>query len=374
MSLHTTRHFEQQWRSAWPTGATAAVHVRRCVPTWAPAGTATISLRDRLMDLVRWTTNDTYAAHYGLAHHRHDVLLTDVVANGAQCIVLTVRDPADRLSTFFTFDLFWGGSRLTRSIHHDLRSPADLVHALEPSVVNASKPLWPSKLQSFLEWAQHGPKVVVTRPCGERNCSSVQESVLNALQSSTADGWIPAQADLRCGAQGRHLQQVQHNHSVKHIRQARLAHHAQGTPVSREEKSGKGDPQGTGIRYGPPKSLCYGRGSQFLVPQLDYLLGLADHPEVDVHIVCTHRFNEDWRRVSEQITGLPPDQRHPEEMVTDWRAGPNLTVLAAKVRRETVKLTNRSDFFPPEAREFVRQCMFPQDMMLFQALCGSSQT
>ena len=275
-----------------------------------------------------------------LLHHRHDVFLPDVVAVGGRCVVITLRDPAERLRTAFTFDLLWGGTRGRSAFHlyspaRGLSSPADFVRGANASSRARTK--------------------CVTGAC------STSQFVKRILAGSRGPDKLFTYAHLR-------EQHTAHNASVRSFGAAECRGDTPSSPpppprvatpmTARRPLNAKAAARDQ-VGYGPPPQVMC-RGSPFLIPQADYLLGLELHPELELHVVCTRQFEADWDRLV-NASGLGPGDMHAVRS-NDWRVN-NRTRAAAHT------LNNQTWFFPDAAREYVRQCLYPQDTRLVQMLC-----
>jgi hypothetical protein len=80
--------------------------------------------------------------------------------------------------------------------------------------------------------------------------------------------------------------------------------------------------------------------------------------------VCTHRFEADWARLVEAF-GMT--NRSIRGKSRDWRAKTSAHSNHSRDSANSVK--NSSAFFSDDARDFVRRCLYPQDMQLFELLC-----
>lgn len=109
----------------------------------------------------------------------------------------------------------------------------------------------------------------------------------------------------------------------------------------------------------------------FLIAQIFYLATLlAAHPEIEVHVVCTNSFDEDWRHVVRRFGALGIGNTSGRAVELNAlprsdssRAG---TSKRAQAIRERI---NASDFFSYQAQQYVRRCLFPEDWILFRLLC-----
>ena len=349
----------------------------------APAGTGTMSLRDRL-----WELSVAASPHHNpnstLLHHRHDIFLRDAESRGARCVVLTLRDPAERLLSAFLFDMVWGGTS-GHSIFHlyskrrGTPSPNAMVWALNRSDERAPKNLHcrdgPCTLRRWLLRTLEGSRTPNTRFIYDRLANRTNKNGVtfaNAPYATTvaastcmgsADHAVPPSApsappptsppDAAVAPVGPFPSAGTPTASAKGS-QALILTTAANSPV-----------------YGPaPSMMC--RGSPFLIPQADYLEGLdkvvgddqGSDPALEVHVVCTHRFEADWARLVEAF-GMT--NRTIRGKNRDWRAKTSAHSNHSRHSANSVK--NSSAFFSDDARDFVRRCLYPQDMQLFELLC-----
>ena len=112
-------------------------------------------------------------------------------------------------------------------------------------------------------------------------------------------------------------------------------------------------------RWGRKKRNALQTGSCGLIPQVDYLLGLEDLDDVELHVVCTHRFDADWA-----------DLLHRFDAANSSSVG---AVQGAIVARAPHVNQNRGDLswlsMSKDEEVYVRHCMFPEDTWLARRLC-----
>eukprot|EP00966_Prymnesium_polylepis_P150600 3478776-Prymnesium_polylepis.2 len=101
-------------------------------------------------------------------------------------------------------------------------------------------------------------------------------------------------------------------------------------------------------------------GSCGLIPQVDYLLGLDEYSDIELHVVCTHRFGDDWRRVRERFDDIDSANKTASSGRTP-RALPHLN----ENPRDRAWLQMSRD-----EEAYVRHCMYPEDTWLTRRLCG----
>lgn len=97
-------------------------------------------------------------------------------------------------------------------------------------------------------------------------------------------------------------------------------------------------------------------GSLFLVSQLWYLQGI-NCSRSELHIVCTERFDEDWRRFLGAFGAAPTGEYHKHK-----RQGAKPRTRAARAERNS--FLNESD------KAFVRNILYPWDTALHRWACG----
>ena len=94
----------------------------------------------------------------------------------------------------------------------------------------------------------------------------------------------------------------------------------------------------------------------FLAPQVSYLRGLD--PSHSVHFICLEHLDDDWRRF------LHHAGRQTENH-------PSLPHVHNRNRSATLSLGST---LSPVNRDFVRTCLYPWDLRLHHAACGSSSS
>ena len=116
-------------------------------------------------------------------------------------------------------------------------------------------------------------------------------------------------------------------------------------------------------------------GDHFLVPQVDYLVGLhalARARSVELHVLCTHRLEADWRAVVDLFRSGETNTT-----LTEWetRSESGSSGHAARNRLNAKRNSSwnvRTSFeVSVEMREFVRACMYPEDVHLHRLICGA---
>ena len=100
-------------------------------------------------------------------------------------------------------------------------------------------------------------------------------------------------------------------------------------------------------------------GSLFLVSQLWYLVGVncTDDSETELHVICTERFDADWRHFLTAFGTVPSGHWHRHK-----RHGTRLRTRAHRAERNSV--LSEAD------KEFVRAALYPWDTALYQWACG----
>jgi len=128
-----------------------------CAPL-LPAGTGTTSLAKSKLEPV-------LGRETPFLHHRHDFNVSFLHGRGARCFLFSLRDPVERLTTAFVYDIYQTrGTSLLYEQHLGISSPRQLISAwTDPaSSTNASapQPSPPSPREAMARtWAQQSNSI-----------------------------------------------------------------------------------------------------------------------------------------------------------------------------------------------------------------------
>jgi len=332
----------------------------------APAGTATTVLsKDKMQPLF---PSDV--------HHRHDLNMTSLYRAGVRCFVMTLRDPVERLTSAFVYDiyrthgaagLYIGHQPVRGQGAHTIKTPATFVLALQ-SAMNASRFKVPNMpAQAYLNSLNVSHRMVhIDRP--------ISNVGMRPFRSSCGRDWDEAKfAAARSRYEGC---------------------------MGRRQCWKTCSPSDTCSN--PHTELC--GGSYFLIPQTDYLRGLKQREDIGLHVVCLNRFDRDWARVTTSLglgisSGPPPEGpllqggsaplgsasssdgaaagrpygsgKLAAYQAHVWHAAHSNVTFKERHQRENPLL--RDDFFLDESlARFVRECLYAADAALYQKLCLDS--
>ena len=250
-----------------------------------------------------------------LVHHRHEDVPLKLYRAGARCFITTLRDPATRLGTAFTFEMVmhWPPSGSVR-------------------ISDINKPLWHSKHATEPEvWMQ--------------NFRNVWH------QPHTHNFTFEAR--------------YAYNHSLPGNQRARVGSHT---------LRGPGSAMGHGNPFLAPQVTYYAD----LVQKTDGRLYVGNHSSpVDLHFVCLNRFQEDWTRILEAYSGQPPSGSSSTiKSVSTGARSIARASAAASAWIWNVSKTNHHGkpkwFKQPLSNasvDYLRRCMYPYDWMLYSRVC-----
>lgn len=116
-----------------------------------------------------------------------------------------------------------------------------------------------------------------------------------------------------------------------------------------------------------PSDKC--TGSNFLVPQVDYLVG-ADCTRAELHLLCTHDLQAGWHQLQRHFVdnATAPARTPPNADATARTAAANGTHLHAREAELGGAAVQRSRL-SEEERTFVRDCLYPHDTRLYRDIC-----
>ena len=136
-------------------------------------------------------------------------------------------------------------------------------------------------------------------------------------------------------------------------------------------------------RSNPPWGGLHGRETMygfnsFTVPQIDWLAGLtaSSYADVDVHFICLEHYTSDWQRFLSHFEQELHDAGSAESMLHSSVVHKNPSLQqypdASAVGAANVTATRkpRPDGYRNEGeRNYVRECLFPEDTRLWQFAC-----
>ena len=258
------------------------------------------------------------------AHHRHELMPTDLYAKGARCFVTTLRDPADRMVTAFKFE---------NAVHW----PPSGSYPMTKMAPGSKHSIGPNDWVSQFRGRSRHRRDSCSGPAGMAPTACVR--FMGNLSRLAYLASLPGN--------------IYHN-----------VHHLQ--PRAPLWTSGPG--------------LATGHGTGFFAPQVAYLADLVarrgpgpppqresqlfvkggDEP-VSLHVICVNRYESDWQRFLQAHAGSRDDALH--------------GALSSKWTWTPPKANHRSNF-PPfslhlqnESIDYIRECLFPLDWVLYRRLC-----
>jgi hypothetical protein len=293
----------------------------------APAGTGTISLSNVL------------SGRSNHSHHDHSRNASQLYFAGARCFIVTLRDPVERLRTAFAF-----------------------YHSGHKGSVGAWSPL-----KTAIEGLKLSPNKLIGAFPGAPG------SVLAAwherhVNSSHRDREMAAQATIRL---------MYYTNLVRQVSSWRAATDAADSPSPAQMALVDPRHDASPFPQLPPSAILryVKRPEHFLTAVADYLHEFRRLPDAELHVVCTSNFSAGWTRLLRRFG-------HSDEHSNATRVGTD-----AATSRESHPLHSSgsshhsyrsvfgdklaaNSFFSPEAEQFVRECLYPEDWKLVQMFCS----
>jgi hypothetical protein len=374
-----------------------SIPLSRCA-NLAPAATGTTTLSKEWLSNLRVSSVQNGSKHTesaGFVHHSHHLNLTHLYALGARCFLITLRQPSERLVSAYLYDYYRMHAR--GGLYHaqfGLTTPRAFVHALTDSDqkarrahdahLAASDTFW-SSVHSWqhmvhtsvplynLAWAPHGIGAVRTACDSHPATSPKRNGTLLAEARSKYD---------RCmrSAQAAPDPQDCFRNEVGDACGALRPYQRRGASTRGGAcECGGYDGACGGERDSTSIALC--GGSVFLIPQINYLMGLQHLGDAELHVVCTGRLGtsfDGFRRFAKLYGGelrtaakrTKPSSENPSDAFST-----NLAHRANASSQEEFhmamngKLT-REYFLSDEQKQLVMDCLYADDAALYERFCG----
>ena len=118
---------------------------------------------------------------------------------------------------------------------------------------------------------------------------------------------------------------------------------------------------GQALRTARPHASASCIGSNFLVPQVDYLRG-ADCARLELHLLCTPRLSEEWSALRQAF-----DTDAPATPLQAHRSSYHGHHRSQQYSAETLRRSRLTE----SERAYVRECLYPHDTRLYGTWCGA---